>query len=141
VKVSINGALRTLIYALAISGTSAAYGLGLDGFDPVSYFSDSKPAKGNTSVSAQHQGETYHFVSTQNRETFVANPDRYLPQYGGYCAWAVAQGKLAPGNAGVFKVVEGKLYLNYSPDVASRWEKDVPGFIRTADQQWPKIKK
>ena len=138
---SIKITLATMAYALAMLITPLAQAAGLDGFDPVSYFSDSKPVKGEASISALHQGETYQFSSTQNRDTFAANPERYLPQYGGHCAWAIAQGKLAPGNASVFKVVDGKLYLNVNPDVAARWEKDVPGFIRAADQQWPKIKK
>jgi len=64
-----------------------------------------------------------------------------LPQYGGYCAWAVAQGQLAPGNPTVFKVVDNKLYLNVNREIAARWEKDIPGFIRAGDANWPRLKK
>ena len=137
--------IRAILAALALAGATSfspfAHALGLDGFDPVSYFTGDKPLKGADGITLVHQGETYQFVSTQNRDAFAAAPDRFLPQYGGHCAWAAAQGKLAPGNASVFKVVDGKLYLNYNQSVASRWEADVPAFIRSADQHWPKLKK
>jgi YHS domain-containing protein len=134
--------LAKLVSAFVLTLASAlAQAAGLDRHDPVAYFTDGKAAKGAPAIAAEHKGEKYHFVSTQNRDAFLAAPDKYLPQYGGHCAWAVAQNKLAPADPTVFKVVDGKLYLNYSRDVASRWEKDVPGFIRSADANWPKLKK
>jgi YHS domain-containing protein len=133
--------LKAITFASALALSSIAGAAGLDGFDPVSYFNSPKPLKGSDSITAQHQGETYHFASAQSRDQFVANPERFLPQYGGHCAWAIAQGKLAPGNASVYKVVEGKLYLNVNQSVASRWEQDIPGFIRGADERWPSLKK
>ena len=130
--------LTILGLLLAVSGSWAA---GLDGHDPVSYFAGADPIKGLNTISAEFRGEQYHFSSAANRERFVAEPEKYLPQYGGYCAWAVAQGKLAPGDPAVFKVVEGKLYLNVNRSVAARWEQDIPALIRSADANWPKIKK
>ena len=134
--------LRRLLTMLCLSlALSAAQAVGLDGYDPVSYFSGTAPVKGGAAVTAAHRGETYHFASAANRDAFTANPEKYLPQYGGYCAWAVAQGKLAPGDPQVSKVVDGKLYLNVNRDIAARWERDIPGFIRTADEKWPALKK
>ena len=133
--------LHVIFAAAALVMTPIVLAAGLEGYDPVSYFAGDKPVKGSEQFVLQHQGETYLFSSADNRERFAATPDRYLPQYGGQCAWAVAQGKLAPGNASVYKVVEGKLYLNFNQSVASRWEKDVSGNIRAADDNWPKVKK
>jgi hypothetical protein len=120
---------------------SIAQAVGLDGHDPVAYFTENKPVKGSTTITAAFGGEQYHFATAKNRDAFVASPEKYLPQYGGYCAWAVANNKLAPGDPTVFKVVNDKLYLNVNRDVASRWEQDIPGFIRSADANWPKLKK
>jgi YHS domain-containing protein len=100
-----------------------------------------KPLKGQPSISAQHGGITYLFATDANRTAFAAGPERYLPQYGGHCAWAAAQGKTAPADPEVYKVVDGKLYLNYNRDIAARWERDIPGFIKAADAAWPKLKK
>lgn len=130
--------LAMLCCSLALSTAQAA---GLDGYDPVSYFAGTAPAKGSAAISAVHRGETYQFASAANRDAFVADPGKYLPQYGGYCAWAVAQGKLAPGDPLVSRVVDGKLYLNVNRSIAGRWEQDIPGFIRSADANWPKIRK
>jgi YHS domain-containing protein len=130
--------LSILSFAVA---ASVAHAAGLDGYDPVSYFIDGKPLKGNATYTTDYMGEKYHFASARNRDAFVAAPEKYLPQYGGYCAWAAAQNQLAPGDPAVYKVVDGKLYLNYNRDVASRWEKDIPGFIRAADANWPQLAK
>ena len=130
--------LTILGFLLAVSAARAA---GLDGYDPTSYFTGGGPAKGSSTLAAEFRGEQYHFSSAANRDSFVADPEKYLPQYGGYCAWAVAQGKLAPGDPTVSRVVEGKLYLNVNRSIAARWEQDITGFIRSADANWPKIKK
>lgn len=124
-----------------MASSTLGHAAGLAGHDPVSYFTDAKPLRGSASVTAKHASETYRFASETNRARFVAAPERYLPQYGGHCAWAVAQGELAPADALVYRVVEGKLYLNFNRDVAARWEKDIPGFIRAADAKWPALMK
>ncbi|SRR5712691_1523079 len=133
--------LLQAIVASAFALASLARAAGLDGLDPVSYFSGGQPIRGDAAISAAYRGETYQFASAQDRAAFVADPERYLPQYGGYCAWAVAQNKLAPGDPAVFKVVDGKLYLNVNRSIASRWEQDIPGFIRAADANWPRLKR
>ncbi len=130
--------LATLCLSLAMSTVQAE---GLGGYDPVSYFTGVTPAKGLAAFTSAYRGEAYHFASAANRDAFAADPEKYLPQYGGYCAWAVAQGKLAPGDPLISRVVDGKLYLNVNRDIAARWERDIPGFIRSADSNWPKLKK
>lgn len=130
--------LAILCLSLALSAARAE---GLEGYDPVSYFAGVTPAKGLAAFTSAYQGETYLFVSAANCDAFAADPGKYLPQYGGYCAWAVAQGALAPGNPLISRVVDDKLYLNVNRDIAARWERDIPGFIRTADGNWPKLKK
>ena len=128
--------LTILGLLLAVSGSWAA---GLDGYDPVSYFAGADPVKGLSTISAEFRGEQFHFSSAANRERFVAEPEKYLPQYGGYCAWAVANGYTAKGDPLNWKIVGGKLYLNYNAEIQSRWVKDIPGFIHKGDANWPTV--
>ncbi len=110
----------------------------VSGYDAVSYFTgDGTPAKGSPEHAVMHKGAVYQFVSIANAETFRADPERYAPQYGGHCAWAMARGSLAPGDPMQSRVVDGKLYLNFNAEVRQMWVKDVPGFIISADKNWP----
>jgi len=110
------------------------------GYDAVSFFQgDGEGLKGNKKYSTTYQGAEFRFASAENLARFEANPEEFAPQYGGYCAWAVAQGKLAPGNPKNANVVDGKLYLNYNDDIERRWLADVPGFIEGGDAQWPEV--
>lgn len=111
----------------------------LSGYDPVAYFTDAKPVEGSSNFTFEYQDATWLFASAEHRDLFIANPAKYAPQYGGYCAWAVAQGKSASGDPQYWKVVDGKLYLNYDANVQKKWEADVPGFIKSADVNWPKV--
>lgn len=137
-------ALGAAAVALMPSGARADVatenGVALKGYDPVAYFTDARPTRGDASISATHEGATYHFASAANRDAFRADPARYAPQYGGYCAWAVAQGYKAPIIPEAWAVVDGRLYLNASRGVQRRWQRDVPGFIATANQVWPTLK-
>ena len=108
------------------------------GYDLTSYFSGT-PVRGNAQFAATHNGATYHFASAANRARFTANPSAFLPQYGGYCAWAVSQNYTAPGRPQFWRVVDGKLYFNYDAGVQRKWERDIPGFIRTANTNWPTV--
>ncbi len=110
----------------------------LGGYDPVSFFSGT-PFKGQSGLTASYKGATYHFATAENRAKFLANVSAYAPQYGGYCAWAAARGYTAPGDPRYWKVVGGKLYVNYDGGVQKKWEKDIPGFIAKADKNWPGI--
>jgi YHS domain-containing protein len=111
----------------------------VEGHDPVAYFTDKRPVKGSPQFSTTYQGAEFRFASAANLAKFRANPAAYAPQYGGYCAWAVSQGYTAKGAANHWKVVDGKLYLNYNGDVQAKWNKDVPGFIAKADANWPTV--
>jgi YHS domain-containing protein len=109
----------------------------LGGYDAVAYFTENKPVKGDTKFVSTYKGVEWRFSSAENRDKFQAAPERYAPQYGGYCAWAVSQGYTASGDPQRWKIVGGKLYLNYDVDVQKKWEADIPGFIQKADVNWP----
>jgi len=129
--------------AAAVAGDAVntdKHGLALQGYDPVAYFTEAKPTKGDPAITAEHLGATYRFASAANREAFLAEPDRYAPQYGGWCAYAMARGSKADIDPGAFKVVDGKLYLNYSAGVQKKWEQDIPGYIAKADDRWPEVR-
>jgi YHS domain-containing protein len=111
----------------------------VSGYDPVAYFVSGRPVKGNSSFKVNYKGAEYLLANAENLAKFKANPAAYAPQYGGYCAWAVSQGYTASGDPNVWKIVGGKLYLNYSREVGSRWEKNIPGHIRSANANWPQI--
>ena len=114
-------------------------GFAIQGHDPVAYFTQGAPVSGRADLTATYRGATFRFATPQNRTAFLADPARYAPQYGGYCAWAAAQGYTAPGRADHWRIVNGKLYLNYDRGVPRRWERDIPGFIAKADANWPRI--
>ncbi|MEM7611059.1 MAG: YHS domain-containing (seleno)protein [Pseudomonadota bacterium] len=111
----------------------------LKGYDPVSYFTTGSPAKGDKSFSHEWQGAKWLFTSAENRDRFIAAPEDFAPQYGGYCAWAVAQGYTASGDPEVWKIVDGKLYINYNDKVGATWQEDPQGFIALGDQNWPDV--
>jgi YHS domain-containing protein len=108
----------------------------LQGYDPVAYFTDGAPVKGSKDFTAEYKGATFQFASAANRDAFLADPTAYAPQYGGYCAWAMADGKYAKGDAKHWKIVDGKLYLNYNASISKKWNADIPGFIEKADAEW-----
>lgn len=113
--------------------------LAVQGHDPVAYFTDQKPVEGKKAFSTEYQGAEFRFASQENLDLFLADPETYAPQYGGYCAWAVAQGYTAKGSAENWSIVDGKLYLNYNDKVQSDWDKDRPGFIASANANWPDL--
>jgi hypothetical protein len=117
-------------------------GLAIKGYDPVAYHKDGQPAEGSSKYEFVWKDAKWRFASAANRDLFKADPERYAPRYGGYCAWAVSQGYTAsvdPQNA--WAIVDGKLYLNYSVAIKERWEKDIPGNIQSADANWPGVLK
>lgn len=116
-------------------------GLALQGYDPVAYFTANKAVKGSDQFQTQYQGATYNFESATNRDAFAANPAKYAPQYGGYCAYGVASGHKVNIDPEAFSVVNDKLYLNYNKVVRFLWKRDVPGNITKADQNWPEVSK
>ncbi|WP_310492110.1 YHS domain-containing (seleno)protein [Dechloromonas sp.] len=112
----------------------------ISGYDPVAYFTDSQATKGDKKYSASHSGATYYFASAKNRDTFKANPGKYEPQYGGFCAMGVALGKKLDVEPDVWKIVDGKLYLNVNRDVAVKMNEDLTGNLVKAEANWPAIK-
>lgn len=123
---------------LAMDYTHSTPGLG--GYDPVAYFTDGKPVRGSGYHVTEFNGVTYAFANADHLETFEANPEKYVPAYGGYCAYGVAVGKKFVADPEVWKIVGGKLYVNLDRDIQRKWQKDVPGHIETADANWLKIK-
>ena len=113
----------------------------VQGHDAVAYFKEGKPVKGSKDFTADYLGAEFRFATAANRDVFLANPEAFAPQFGGYCAWAVSQGYHAKGDARFWKIVDGKLYLNYNASVQEKWEGDIPGFIKSGEENWPRINK
>lgn len=114
-------------------------GLAIRGTDPVAYFIQGGPVAGSSEFTHTWNNATWQFASAENRDLFAANPEQYAPQYGGFCAWAVSQGYTASIDPNAWRIVDGKLYLNYSRGVQRRWERDIPGNINKADTNWPEV--
>ena len=114
-------------------------GIAIQGADPVAYFTVGEYTPGSDEFTHEWEGATWQFASAENRDLFAANPEEYAPQYGGFCAYAVSQGNTAPIEPTAWKIVDGKLYLNYNDKIQQRWVKDIPGYIAKADQNWPGV--
>lgn len=112
----------------------------LRGYDPVAYFTLNTPTPGNKKFSTSFDGALYYFASADNLKEFEANPAKYVPQFGGFCAMGAAMGKKLDGDPEVWKVVDGKLYLNVNSDVKVKWSEDIPGNLKKAYETWPSIK-
>ena len=128
--------------AAAIAGEFfEAGGVAIRGTDPVSYFKENRAVKGSPSFTATYKGSVFRFASAANRDEFSAAPERYAPQYGGFCAYAVAMGYKASIDPDAFTIVDGRLYLNYNKPTEVLWRKDIPGYIRKGDANWPAVSK
>lgn len=113
--------------------------VGVSGYDPVAFFTDAKPVKGNPAISATHHGATYYFATEKHRKLFQESPERYLPQYGGYCAFGASRHALAPVEISTWQVRDGKLYLNHDANVRERFDADFQGNVAKADANWPSL--
>lgn len=138
------GIILALLSMTAAAGKDPVYtgflsDTALKGYDAVSYFTAAEPLKGDKSFSVEWRGASWLFASAANRDMFEAAPEKYAPQYGGYCAWAVSQGYTASGDPTVWAIVDGKLYVNYNDDVGRKWRKDPQRFIALANEQWPNV--
>jgi YHS domain-containing protein len=116
--------------------TDLVPGVALGGYDATSYFAG-KPMEGDAAITQNWQGVTWRFASSANRDMFVANPEKYAPQYGGHCAFAAAKGALASGDPLAWTVHKDKLYINLSSSIRDVWSKDIDGFVMKADKNWP----
>jgi YHS domain-containing protein len=111
----------------------------IKGYDPVAYFTEGKPVKGKRAHSYEWMGATWYFAHADHQAAFAKEPEKYAPQYGGYCAYAVSMGTVAGIDPQAWAIVDGKLYLNLSPHVQQLWKQDISGHIAHADANWPKI--
>jgi YHS domain-containing protein len=134
------GILFALSPAYAVPPLNKTAGVTVHGYDAVAYFTEGKPVKGTGRFGYKWMGAKWLFSSAENRDSFVKSPEKFAPQYGGYCAYAVSQGITADIDPKAWKIVEGKLYLNLSPGVARIWERDIPGYIVKANKNWPTLK-
>lgn len=135
-------AIATTASLPALAGKDPIYsdgGAAASGYDVVAYFTESRPVQGSAAHTAEYQGATWRFASAANRDAFEADPARYAPQYGGYCAYAVSQGYTAKTEPDAWKIVDDKLYLNYNRSVQKRWEGNQSNFITEANANWPKV--
>lgn len=143
-------ALATLIAIAALTAFPAAAtaedpvfttrgNLAIRGYDPVAYFTEGKAVKGDKDFTLGWQGADWRFASAGNRDAFSEDPEKYAPQYGGYCAWAVSRNYTAPTDPDAFTLVNGKLYLNYNKRVMRQWLEDRDRNIEQADENWPAV--
>lgn len=113
----------------------------IDGYDPVAFFTDSAAVKGDKAFTTEWNGASWCFSSAENLEAFKANPEKFAPQYGGFCAYGTADGHLSPTQADTWTVLNNKLYFNYNQKVKDRWMQDQKGYIEKADKNWPELSK
>ena len=116
-------------------------GKAIDGYDPVAYFVSGEPTEGVKDFQYEWNDATWYFASQQNLEQFKDSPEKYAPQYGGYCAWAVSQGYTASTDPEAWEIYDGKLYLNYSKSIREKWLKEKDNNIVAGDNNWPGLLK
>jgi len=129
----------TVFFAGIAAGESAESGVAIKKYDTVAYFKAGKALKGQESFTFDWHNLTWYFLSEENRDLFATNPEAYAPQYDGYCAWAMTEKRKAITDPEVWKIVDGKLYLNCSRAAYEKWSKDIPGNIKKADKNWLEI--
>ncbi len=154
-RLSYCGALATAVMAMSVLATSPALaivhdspaavdtddkGVAMQGYDPVAYFTDGAPKAGSSQFQTKLNGATYYFASAENLKKFTANPDTYIPQFGGFCAMGTAHGIKLEGDPHLWHVVNNKLYLNVNAAVDAKWKQDIASNILTADSKWPLVK-
>lgn len=131
-----------LLYASFLQAqTNQKNGVAIEGHDPVAYFTVNKAVRGSQQLQAKFEDATYYFSSTENKRLFEENPRKYIPQYGGYCAYGMSNGYKAPIEPEAFTIVDGKLYLNYNLEVRTEWQKERDERIKRADANWNKMHK
>lgn len=114
-------------------------GVIIEGYDPVAYFTDNKPVKGASKFSAEYNGATYWFASAENEQLFKSQPQKYAPQYGAFCGYAVSIGKLRPVDPAIFQIENGRLILQHTREAYDLFNKDLKTSIEKADENWPGI--
>ena len=122
-------------------GKASSDPVAIKGYDTVAYFTMSKAIKGSENFTAQWHSMTWYFSTKENQELFAKSPEKYAPQYDGYCAWALTENRKAITDPEAWKIVDGKLYLNCSQAAYEKWITDIPGHIKKADENWLKMQK
>jgi YHS domain-containing protein len=133
----------TFIFLLAgmigIAYSAPQEPVAIKGYDTVAYFTEGKAVKGTEDFTSSWHGMTWFFESQKNRDLFAAGPEKYAPQYDGWCAWAMTESRKSVTDPEVWKIVDGKLYLNCSRAAYEKWSRDIPGHIKMADENWRKM--
>ena len=124
-----------------VAPINTAQGLAVKGYDPVAYFADHKPVAGNPAIATEWHGVTYQFASDEHRQAFLAMPEHYAPQFGGFCAFAISRGRIADIDPDKWAVVNDHLYLNNNAFAQQVWDVDRPGNIRAGNANWPLVPK
>ncbi|GAB4539241.1 MAG: YHS domain-containing (seleno)protein [Ruegeria sp.] len=137
--VALSVAIASSALAAGVEINASSTGLAMQGYDPVAYFTEGEATKGSYKITALHDDALYRFATEEHKAAFEANPEAYLPAYGGYCAFGAAMGFKFDGDPTYWKIVDNKLYLNLSEDIQQRWEGDIPGFIEKASANWETI--
>lgn len=136
------GAYQAFLYSLAIYATDPVYQTSrgaLDGYDAVAFFRSGAPTAGRPELAHEWNGATWHFASAENLAAFRSAPDSFAPQFGGYCAYAVANGYTAKTSPDAWHIADGKLYLNFDLSVREQWLAKKDEFIRAGAQNWPRV--
>lgn len=131
----------TSVLAKDLVNVAGASGIGLDGYDPVAFFIEKRPMYGDPAISATYKGAKYFFASKEHKARFEEDPEKYVPQYGGYCAYGVALGALFPVDINTWQIRNEKLYLNLNPNVLELFNKDFERHVASADKNWPRLVK
>lgn len=114
-------------------------GVAIGGYDPVAYFTDARPVMGSAQFEHRWNGAIWRFASAEARDRFAADPEAFAPRFGGYCAWAVSQNYIAPGDPRVWRIVDGRLYLNFNARAKELWEADLGGAIARGNANWSTV--
>jgi hypothetical protein len=130
-------ALASASPAPSVSATDQ--GIAIGGYDPVAYFTEGRPVAGSVAITLRWNGATWRFASAASRARFEANPAAYAPAFGGYCAWAISQNYIAPGDPLVWRIVDGRLYLNFNQRAKALWEADLVDAIARGNANWPGV--
>ncbi len=140
-SIQILAVVAVLMYAVPswAGGFFEKDGVALRGYDVVAYVTDRKAVKGSAEHKGHYKGSIFHFASKANRDAFAADPAKYAPQYGGFCAFGMAGGYKAATDPAAFTIIDDKLYLNYNRDVQTQWRADTSGFIAKANWNWPRV--
>src|SRR6201997_404510 len=136
VTLLMSAALSTVVFAKELNNLDGS-GVALQGYDPVAFFTDSQPVKGDQHFQAQYHGATYYFASAEHKATFEREPAKYEPQFGGFCAYGASRGKAAPVKIEAWQIVNGRLLMQYDLDVKGKFNTDPQGNLSKADKNWP----